>query len=425
MRPPRVPVLLLALAASAGLLAAVGCSKSKNLTAPVPTVPLSRVVISPVTDTLRLGSTRQFTALAYDTLSALVGAVSFQWLSRDPAVITVSSAGWVTARGEGSTRLVVQAGGRRDSATVFVYPDTGWFVQPNPAGGTALDGVFFQPDGRHGVAVGALGKILITADAGDNWAQVAGVPTTWALHSVWFTDPDTGYAVGDNSTMLRTVNGGGSWGLVPQASVIGVHLRRVYFVTPDTGWVAGDNGWIASTYDRGDHWHKVKLPTASSIRGLSFAGTLDGWAVGDVGFIARTRDGGASWHPVSSPTGQSLRSVWRASLTTAVAVGAQGTVLRTVGTPDSLVWQLAPGAGANYTLLGVCFPVDSTAGWAVGGNATQGGAALRSGNDGFSWTPQVPKTVKTLNDVFFVDPLRGWAVGEGGTIVHTARGGGR
>ena len=40
-----------------------------------------------------------------------------------------------------------------------------------------------------------------------------------------------------------------------------------------------------------------------------------------------------------------------------------------------------------------------------------------------AWTIQVSGTTNNLFDVSFPDPLRGWAVGEAGTIVHTSDGG--
>jgi photosystem II stability/assembly factor-like uncharacterized protein len=41
----------------------------------------------------------------------------------------------------------------------------------------------------------------------------------------------------------------------------------------------------------------------------------------------------------------------------------------------------------------------------------------------FTWTPQNSGTTEKLTDVYFVDNLNGWAVGEKGIIVHTADGG--
>src|SRR5262249_20685984 len=119
-------------------------------------------------------------------------------------------------------------------------------------------------------------------------------------------------------------------------------------------------------------------------------------------------------------TSQQLFSVWRTDNGNAVAVGAQGTVLRTIATPDSVLWTLTAGAGASNLLEGVCFPTALT-GYAAGTNA--GAAMLRSDDGAQLWQVQLPQTTASLHDVYFVDTQRGWAVGDGGVIIHTATGG--
>jgi len=62
-------------------------------------------------------------------------------------------------------------------------------------------------------------------------------------------------------------------------------------------------------------------------------------------------------------------------------------------------------------------------GYAVGFDAALGGMVLRTDDAGLTWQAQSSRTQSRLNDVFFVDALRGWAVGQAGTIIHTSRGG--
>ena len=64
---------------------------------------------------------------------------------------------------------------------------------------------------------------------------------------------------------------------------------------------------------------------------------------------------------------------------------------------------------------------DRTIGFASGFNAV--GAILRSDDGGVSWQPQLSNSTFRLEDVFFTDAQRGWAVGANGTIVHTVTGG--
>src|SRR5205085_2934123 len=103
----------------------------------------------------------------------------------------------------------------------------------------------------------------------------------------------------------------------------------------------------------------------------------------------------------------------------ALAVGDQGVAPVTTVGPDSTSWLLM-NAGAANQLEGVCVPT-SLVGYAVGWNGA--GLVLRSDDGGTSWLPQISNSQFRLNDVFFVDDQRGWAVGDGGTILHTGTGG--
>jgi photosystem II stability/assembly factor-like uncharacterized protein len=400
-----------------GLLVLAGCGKDSSPTAPA--VPLSRVTVTPAADTLRIGELAQFTATAYDTLGNPV-ASGFHWTSGNLAIFTVTNGGRVRGVGDGTAPLLVEAGGARDTAWVTVVPDTGWFQQ---ASGTTLElnAVYAQADGRNVVAVGAGGTIVRTTDAGATWTRPPS-STLFTLNGVWFTTATEGWAVGNGGTVMRTVNGGQSWARITTVGVSDA-LFDVWFATPDTGWAVGAAGLVVRTFDRGATWQSIRLPTAFALRGVAFDGTRDGWAVGAGGIVAGTHDRGLTWFLVPSITTQTLEAVWRNGPATAWAVGAQGLAPRTVATPDSVTWVLA-NAGATRQLEGVHFPTDLV-GFAVGYDASLGGAILRSDDGGVTWQSQPSHTAARLNDVFFVDALRGWAVGEAGTIVHTSLGGTR
>ena len=63
--------------------------------------------------------------------------------------------------------------------------------------------------------------------------------------------------------------------------------------------------------------------------------------------------------------------------------------------------------------------ISPQAGWAVG----TGGTILHTEDGGKSWQAQASGTQERLNSVVFVTPQAGWAVGNGGTILHTEDGG--
>src|ERR1051326_4874617 len=155
MRLRRLPLAALIASVCAASFTGCNCGSTRVVAPPLP--PLSAVVLTPATDTLNVGDTRQFVATALDTDSVVVAGAAFDWTSGDPNVLTVSSTGLVSAVGEGVTRLIAAAGGKADTATVpamvAVIGENGWYVQPSSTTND-LNGVYFLPDGRNGWAVG-------------------------------------------------------------------------------------------------------------------------------------------------------------------------------------------------------------------------------------------------------------------------------
>ena len=407
--------------AAFALLAAVallpGCSNTP--TRPIVMVkPLSRVVITPALDSLLVGGTRLFTAVAYDTSGHAATGAAIAWRSADPAVARVNSNGLVTALGEGLGRIVASAGNKADTATVYVTGTaTGWVIQTSGATQN-LNALFFQPDGRRGYAVGDAGTLVVTSDAGATWAPATS-GTTAALHSIWFTSSLVGWAAGSGGKLMKTVDGGTSWAAQTNIAAAAYDLMCVRFSDADHGWIVGSGGLIARTRDGGATWTKT-IPFAYELNSVAFTDSLDGWLAGGNGTVMGTHDGGASWYPVTlGVASQTFKGLARASATVAIAVGTQGTVARSAATADSLAWSVS-STGAGNALEAV-FMANASAGWAVGSNSN--GLILATSDGGASWTPQAAGISQTLSAVFFVDPLRGWAAGAGGRILHTTHGG--
>lgn len=381
-----------------------------------PTSGVDSVAVTPPTDTLVVGDTRNFVAVAFDSNATAIAGAAIAWRVGDPGVLSVSNSGVVTALGEGVTPVIASAGGKSDTAIVAVIVQNGWYIQTS---GTTSDlhGITFRPDGRTGFAVGNGGTIVRTTNAGASWAiQTSG--TTNHLRDVWFTTAQTGFAVGDAGTVMRTRDGGTSWTRLTNVGSTDA-LRGVCFADTARGWVVGANGTILHTNNAGNTWSRLN-PTAAQLNSVSFSDSLTGWAVGETGVIVGTRNAGRSWYVVNpAVTAQSLRGVTRPSDTRAIAGGFGGVAAFTTATVDSLQWGLGTfGAGNTINAIQM---IDPFVGYAVGVNAN--GLVLRSEDGGNTWASQPSSTAVALDDVWFVDTLRGWAVGAGGRIIHTSRGG--
>jgi photosystem II stability/assembly factor-like uncharacterized protein len=415
-RPIRLALRLAVAPGLAALLfAAAGCSRS-TVAPPPPLPPLSRVDLLPTGDSLGVGGTRLFVATAYDTLDAAVSGATFHWASTNPGVVSVTNNGNATAMGEGAALVIASAGGKADTARVFVYTQLGWYAQTSNTARN-LNGVFFQPDGRTGFAVGALGTLLRTTDAGATWATMTS-GTTNDLQSVWFSSSLAGWAAGDGGVLLKTTNGGSTW---MRDVTVGAseNLMCVRFADANHGWLVGSSGVVVRTANGGASWSRTH-PTGVTLNGVAFADTSNGWVVGLNGNIFGTHDGGRSWYLVQpSVTGLTLEAVARRSNTLAWAVGSGGARLVTTANTDSMAWSAGTFGAANG-MRGVVFVNDAT-GYAVGVNG--GGVVFKTLDGGTNWLLQQSNSTQALNDVQFVDGLRGWAVGDAGRIVHTSRGG--
>jgi photosystem II stability/assembly factor-like uncharacterized protein len=83
---------------------------------------------------------------------------------------------------------------------------------------------------------------LKTIDAGANWSFLTS-GTTIDLKSVYFTDANTGYAVGESGLILKTIDAGANW--MPFISIDHfTYLNSITFPETCTGYAVGRTGKI-------------------------------------------------------------------------------------------------------------------------------------------------------------------------------------
>ena len=240
--------------------------------------------------------------------------------------------------------------------------------------------VYFT-DANTGYAVGKAGTILKTTNGGTNWtALTSGI--TDELDAVCFTNANTGYAIG--TVILKTTDGGTTWTNV-YTSPYQYALRSVYFVNATTGYVVGMGmmgGTILKTIDGGTTWTKQTSGTNNQLCSVYFTDASTGYAVGAYGTILKTIDGGTTWTPQNSGTNYQLNAVYFSTSSTGYAVGANSIVLKT--TDGGTTWSSQTG-NTDYTLYSVCFP-DANTGYISGSNNTGVGEILKTTNGGTDWT---------------------------------------
>ena len=278
-------------------------------------------------------------------------------------------------------------------------------------------------DSGVGFVVGDAGTILKTTDAGMTWSPLTS-GTTNALYGVYFFDATQGVAVGEQGLILRTTDGGAGW----QGITSGVKdtLRSVSFRGVN-GISGGDSQDIVYSTDAGASWQISQ----SGFFGGGFPGAQ--MLSATVGFVAgqnsifqsllgASTDGGATWafQPFYFDKNEGGGTdVFFFDQNTGVVSGTvfdgRGAIART--TDAGVSWSTL---FFDQAIQGIDSP-QPTSGFAVGA----GGRISHSTDAGITWTDQSSGTSANLNDISFAsDALRGFAVGDSGTILWTTSGGG-
>lgn len=283
----------------------------------------------------------------------------------------------------GSNSVVVAGGNEFNDPlqSVFVTSDGGaeWMITQD-IWGDWIQGLVFL-NSQLGYAVGYNGALIKTLDGGTSWSVLPTAIGTASRHfnGVHFINANIGYAVGGfptgqtKQTIIRTTNGGADWEV--QRDIDGPWLRDVHFVDANTGVAVGDNGTLLRTTDAGSNWTAIGLTGNVQTRDLHavhFNSASLGIIVGgepsndSIQTILRSTDGGAGWSTIMDALGPMLKDVDNASGNILYAVGNRGVVIRSDnGGNDWTSVSIAPSVNDTVDLNAVNF-INADFGTAVG-----------------------------------------------------------
>jgi photosystem II stability/assembly factor-like uncharacterized protein len=92
--------------------------------------------------------------------------------------------------------------------------------------------------------------------------------TTKNLLSVYFINSTTGWTVGRDETILKTIDGGNNW--ISQFFGLSINYESVYFSDSNTGWIVGSYGSILKSTDGGNNWTSQNSGTTLDLKSVYF-----------------------------------------------------------------------------------------------------------------------------------------------------------
>ena len=131
-------------------------------------------------------------------------------------------------------------------------------ISPTPTE-SSLNDIIRIPSSDRIIAVGSGAAIIWSDDYGINWNSIykpAGISRFVGFTSVQFVSSNIGYIAGSRSTMLKTVDGGTSWDIIPIPG--NSTISDLYFHTENKGVILR-SGKVFRTLDGCQTWDSIPL----------------------------------------------------------------------------------------------------------------------------------------------------------------------
>ena len=313
-------------------------------------------------------------------------------------------------------------------AVAAAFAQDYWVKVPSPTT-RDLNKVFFV-DSAMGWIVGDQATVIRTSDGGLSWTiQDPGIPNNIGdVNTIFMLDRRIGWALATvppnprdtfvGTILLSTVNGGDSW---DKEFFADEFFGSLYFSDSAEGWMGSREGGIERTTDGGKHWSVSAVDSTEHlyypVHTIRFISPDVGYAVGGwreiTGIVWKTTDGGDHWS--ATGLGDELFDVLFTDSLHALCVGGGlddgAGVART--SDGGVTWKFGY-IGYRGQAMAISGPTPSE-GWVVLGNT---GKCLMTTDAGSTWIQMYTPDSVSVTDVRFIDSVRGYMVGLGGSILR-------
>jgi photosystem II stability/assembly factor-like uncharacterized protein len=266
--------------------------------------------------------------------------------------------------------------------------------------------------------------LLLTNICNSQWTQIPTGISSF-LVDLSFVNPDTGWVVGHNQTILKTTNAGQIW--IPQTPGNTDDILSVFFISEQIGWIGTSIGLIYKTTDGGNTWSQQYNANFKWITKIFFVNETTGFATIHKydpdpflreGAIIKTTNGGQSWSIKTQVFVDGFQCIHFVDELHGFAVGTFGLFSKTTNGGET--WS-APIYLTNHWFHTVFF-IDRFVGFAAGGNFSTT-VIFKTTNGGSSWSLVRNTFEGGILGLSFLDFQRGWACGYNGTMLKTINGG--
>lgn len=130
------------------------------------------------------------------------------------------------------------------------------------------------------------GRIFFSYDNGE-YFHLARTDTKQNITSIKFQNKDIGYAVGHDSIILKTTDGGFNWSTIYSESSDEKPLFKVY-IKGNNIFAIGAYGLFLYSYDDGEHWEKISIDNNKPhLYDISFISDSEFYLVGESGYFSK------------------------------------------------------------------------------------------------------------------------------------------
>jgi len=168
--------------------------------------------------------------------------------------------------------------------------------------------------------------IYKTIDAGKTWVSKSNPNSSIWNHAMFFTNPNNAYIVGSYAKINKTTDAGESWSGTINMTAHG--FGDLWFTDENTGFAVGGGG-VAKTTDAGANWSNAAKFSSQGYGSIRFVNKSIGYITGSEGLF-KTVDGGLTWDLQNTNYTKGIGRIFFVDSVSGFICGSKGDILKTV-----------------------------------------------------------------------------------------------